>query len=423
MRPSRFSHGRALEQDRVLDLRALDHAVPTDRGVRPDVRVAHDRAGADDRRAAHARAFQPCAGLDDDAAVDLRLVEVAVDPALDGVEDQPVGLEHVVQAAGVLPPAAHDVRLDALAVVHQPLDRVGDLQLAALGRLDRPRGLVDHRREHVDAHQREVGRGLGRLLDQPHHAPVDAELGDAVVLRVGHLREQDQRLGRLRAEVLDELLHPALQQVVAEVHHERRAAQERLGREHGVSEAGGLVLHDVADPHAELAAVAGGLADLVAGLRRDDDPDVADARGGHRLDAVEQHRLVRHRHELLRRGERDRPQPGPPAARQDEALELLHRACSLEEWPVGADVERTVAAPAVSAAGEAGTLSSLRALLDVAALVHSRDDLPAPARGDGGDGLARRRLRGRGGQRLPPGVGRLRGDARDRRRRPRRAPR
>ena len=51
-------------------------------------------------------------GLDDDAAVDLRVVELALDAALDGVEDQPVGLEHVVEAAGVLPPAAHDVRLD-----------------------------------------------------------------------------------------------------------------------------------------------------------------------------------------------------------------------------------------------------------------------------------------------------------------------
>ena len=51
--------------------------------------------------------------------------------ALDRVEDQPVGLEHVVEAAGVLPPAAHDVRLDAPAAVDEVLDRVGDLELAA----------------------------------------------------------------------------------------------------------------------------------------------------------------------------------------------------------------------------------------------------------------------------------------------------
>ena len=37
--------------------------------------------------------------------------------------------------------------------------------------------------------------------------------------------------------------------------------------------------------HAEARTVAGRLADLVAGLGRDDDPDLADAGVGHRLDA------------------------------------------------------------------------------------------------------------------------------------------
>ena len=55
------------------------------------------------------------ARLDDHAAVDLRVDQLAVDAPLDRLEDQPVGLEHVVEAAGVLPPAAHDVRLDARA--------------------------------------------------------------------------------------------------------------------------------------------------------------------------------------------------------------------------------------------------------------------------------------------------------------------
>ena len=46
-----------------------------------------------------------------------------------------------------------------------------------------------------------------------------------------------------------------------------RVAEERLGGQHRVGEAGGLVLDDVGDLDAELRAVAGGLADLVAGLR------------------------------------------------------------------------------------------------------------------------------------------------------------
>ena len=47
---------------------------------------------------------------------------------------------------------------------------------------------------------------------------------------------------------------------------------------------------------------------------------------GHRLDAVEQHRLVGDRDELLRRRVRDRAQARALAARQDQALELFHGA-------------------------------------------------------------------------------------------------
>jgi diguanylate cyclase (GGDEF)-like protein/putative nucleotidyltransferase with HDIG domain len=47
----------------------------------------------------------------------------------------------------------------------------------------------------------------------------------------------------------------------------------------------------------------------------------------------------------------------------------------LEELPPSADVDRIVSAPPAIPAGEAGTLSSLRALLDVAAVVRSRADL------------------------------------------------
>ena len=85
------------------------------------------------------------------------------------------------------------------ARVHQVLDRVGDLELAAAGRLDRARRVEDRRREHVDADEREVGLRLGRLLDQPRDPPVAVELRDAVVLGVGHRGQQDQRVGLARS--------------------------------------------------------------------------------------------------------------------------------------------------------------------------------------------------------------------------------
>ena len=110
---------------------------------------------------AHRRPLEPRAALDRHAALDARVDQLAVEALLDVVEDQAVGLEHVLHLAGVLPPAAHDVRVDPQPGVDQMLDRVGDLELAAPRRLDRARRVEDRLREHVDADEREVGLRLG----------------------------------------------------------------------------------------------------------------------------------------------------------------------------------------------------------------------------------------------------------------------
>src|SRR5258705_156261 len=80
------------------------------------------------------------AGPDPGARVHLRGDQLARQSLHEGVQDQPIGLEHVLQAPRVLPPAAYDVRLDALAGVDEVLDRVGDLELSARRRRDRARG-------------------------------------------------------------------------------------------------------------------------------------------------------------------------------------------------------------------------------------------------------------------------------------------
>ena len=60
--------------------------------------------------------------------------------------------------------------------------------------------------EHVHAHQRQVGRRLGPASRRaarrarPRPARRRRELGDAVVLGVGHGRQQDQRVGLVLAE-------------------------------------------------------------------------------------------------------------------------------------------------------------------------------------------------------------------------------
>ena len=122
----------------------------------------------------------------------------AVDAPLDRVEDQPVGLEHVLELAGVLPPAVDEVRPHLEAAVDQVLDGVGDLELVAEARLDALHRVEDRRREHVDADQREIALRLLRLLDQPDD-PAVGQLGDAEHLRIRHPRQQDLRGGPSRA--------------------------------------------------------------------------------------------------------------------------------------------------------------------------------------------------------------------------------
>ena len=225
-----------------------------------------------------------------------------------------------------------------MPAIDEVLDRVGDLQLPARRGLDRARGVVDPGREHVHAHERQIGRGLGGLLDQPHdpaHGGIGSlglglrKLGDPEVLRVRHRRQQDQRVGLVLAEGLDQVGDPTLQQVVAEVHHERALAEEHLGGQHRVRQPQRLVLHDVGDLHAEPGTISGGFADLLAGLRGDDDPDLLDPRLRHRLDPVEQHRLVGDRHELLGARMRNWAQARALAPGEDQSLEWLHCRRSL----------------------------------------------------------------------------------------------
>ena len=64
------------------------------------------------------------------------------------------------------------------------------------------------------------------------------------------------------------------------------------------------------------------------GLRRDDDPDLLDPGVDQRLDPVEEHGLVGHRHELLGRGVGDRAQAGAGAAGEDQSLQGLHRVAA-----------------------------------------------------------------------------------------------
>ena len=89
-------------------------------------------ARADHERAAQGRVGDDRAGFDNDPAIDRRrVIDLAVDSGLDLFEEQAVGFKQRRELAGVDPPALEDLVHHRVALVDQPLDRVGDLELAA----------------------------------------------------------------------------------------------------------------------------------------------------------------------------------------------------------------------------------------------------------------------------------------------------
>ena len=180
-------------------------------------------------------------------------------------------------------------------------------------------------REHVDADQRQVARRVLRLLDQPDDRCA-VELGDAVVPRVGDRGEQDQRLGLgARGTPPTSSVIPSRSRLSPRYMTNGDRPRNSSAVSTACASPAGSVLGDVGDRGAEGRAVASRLADLVAGLRGDDDPDLGDPGVDQRLDPVEEHRLVGDRHELLGRGVGDRAQAGSGAAGEDQPLELFHR--------------------------------------------------------------------------------------------------
>lgn len=258
--------------------------------------------------------------LDDHASDGLRgVVDLAVDAPREALQDGPVHLQHVGDVPGVLPVALDDRAAHVGAGVDQMLDGVGDLQLAAPGRCDGADRVVDQRGEEIDADQGEVALGvLGFLLQADDLARV-VEFGDAEGARVLDAGEQDLGVGAVGAEPVDEAGDSADDEVVAEVHHEVVVAQVVTGDEHGVGQSQGPFLGNVGDLQTELGTVADGVLDLRGGVT-DDHTDLGDPGRGDGFQPVEEHGLVRHRHELFGRSVRYRPQARTGATGQHESL-------------------------------------------------------------------------------------------------------
>lgn len=241
--------------------------------------------------------------------------------------DELGGLVQALHGAGVQPRVAaaqgdHGQR--PLPQVH-PVE-VGDLQLAAGGRLDLMRLGGHVARVEVQAGDRVGALGLGGLLLDGHGPPLAVELHDAEALGVVHVVAEHR--GPTGLGVLDGARQVARQavaveDVVAEHQGARLAGDEVLADGEGLGQAVGAGLLGVGEVHAVARAVPEQALEVGQVGRGGDDQDVPDARqheGGQR---VVDHGLVVDRQQLLGGHERERVQAGAGPASEDDAFHEL----------------------------------------------------------------------------------------------------
>ncbi len=247
--------------DAVLNFRVPDDAVAPDAGERPDVGVLDDHVLPDDDRSDDLAAHHPRGLGNDDPPTDPRLDDLALDIALQLLQQQVVGFEQVGGTAGVLPPPDDRLAHHGGSGLDQALDAVGDLVLAAR----RGRHAVEHleepRREAVQARYREVARRVLRLLDEPHDA-LAVHLRHPEGGRVLDLHERDEGVGPRLLKALDEGPRAVLEEVVPQVHAEVVLAHPLAGSQDRVPQPELLVLIDQGDLRTR--DVADGVGDLLA---------------------------------------------------------------------------------------------------------------------------------------------------------------
>src|SRR6202022_2127074 len=296
-----------LEHDQMLDLAVADLHAVIDGCEGADVGVFDQGPLPDDGRSSDDAVDDLGTRLDHDLADNFRVTrDLPVVAGFEAVEHDAVGFEHVLEPAGVLPPARDDVGLDPRLVVHQPLNGVRDLELAAGGRLSRVYRVEDPGGEQVDADEGEVRLGLLGLLLEADDLTI-SQLGPAEALGRLDAGQQDERFRPARVEAVDEGRDAVGHQVVTEEHNEGIVLEEGLRLLHRMGEPERRRLADIGHAAAPASAVTHGRPDL--GFRvAHDHADVGDPGRHDAFQRIEEDRFVRDRDQLFRAGGRDGPQ-------------------------------------------------------------------------------------------------------------------
>ena len=302
----------------MLHLAGADRHPVTDRGERPDVGILHVGAPADDGRAADHAAHDGRARLDDHLPENLGGLDPPLAPSVQTVEDEPVRLEHVLELPGVLPPALDDVRLDPAVRVDQPVDCIGDLELAAGGGLELLDDVEDIRVVAVHARDGQCARGVERLLDDLRDATVNDPRHAEVtqMLRLTYVREQYASPHVLRLEVAHHLRDRPAEDVVGEHDDDAIVAGEVARESERLGDAAGAFLLRIAELVSEVALKVFNV--VGAGHEQ----QLADTGLAQKVDGPLDHRLVADGQQVLVGDASQRVEARPRPAREDNAFHV-----------------------------------------------------------------------------------------------------
>src|SRR5262249_38708987 len=177
---------------------------------------------------------------------------------------------------------------------------------------------------------------LGGLLFEGDGATLRVELHHALALRRLHgIGEDGGALLATPRPIQHALEALPVEEVVAKDQGHVILAHEPPPDDEGLSQSLGLGLHCITNGDADAAAIAEEPLEAADVFWRGDEQDVADAREHERRERVVHHRLVVDGQELLAHGARDREEPRPGAAGENDSLlaaEGRHVLCRVSEF-------------------------------------------------------------------------------------------
>ena len=212
--------------------------------------------------------------------------------------EEEAGFEIGVQGAGVEPGSFELARQDGFALVNEGLDGVGDLVLAACGRLESWEDRPDFGSKEVETGHCEVGLGVLGLFDEFNDA-VPFDVGDSESGRVFNRHDEVEVRAAGRLEFVFELGERAVVDCVAQIENEGVASDELFGKAYGVGKPLGFWLTDEGELDAEFGAVAEPFSHR-GFVFADDDADFRDPHLLHSIEGVLHRDPVRQREKRLR---------------------------------------------------------------------------------------------------------------------------